>query len=80
MCFLQNNSITEAKLYKWRTDRRKIELESKLYSGLVENEKKKLKCVLEVYFRSEPMPIIGGKYKTLEKKTNEPLLTLRKNI
>lgn len=46
----------------------KIELESKLYSGLVENEKKKLKCVLEVYFRSEPMPIIGGKYKTLEKK------------
>jgi hypothetical protein len=46
----------------------KIELESEYYTAVTGKEKRKLKCTIEAYFRSEPLPIIDGKYLTLETK------------
>lgn len=51
----------------------KISLESDEFLEMINNEERTLRCVLEVWFRSEPMPIIEGKYKTLEKKLSRPI-------
>lgn len=48
----------------------KIELESDYYTAMVGKEKKKLKCKMEAYFRTEPLPIIDRKYLTLDRKEN----------